>query len=292
MRIDWLLYHVASGHAFFTGAGLLVAAVGLRAVSPGRPRAVSFLAIVGALLVAVSATPLPWAAYGVWAGLLAAWAVAERREPRGSRRLAAFRVAAVAGSVAAVAFELPYHVTPAGSRPRSAVGVIGDSVTAGMGENEATTWPTLVARRHGLTVHDFSAMGATAASARNQAAKLRRADDVVIIEIGGNDMLGSTTAAKFEGDLDALLSQVAGPGRRVYLFELPLPPGFNAYGTAQRRVAARHGVRLVPKRALMGVLTADGATVDTIHLSQAGHDRFATLAADLLGQPATRRPDR
>jgi acyl-CoA thioesterase-1 len=98
---------------------------------------------------------------------------------------------------------------------------------------------------------------------------------IVIAEIGGNDLLGSTTPEAFERDLDALLARMGSDGRTVLLLELPLPPGYNRFGQIQRGLAARHGALLVPKRVLMGVLASGGATLDSIHLSQAGHARMA-----------------
>jgi len=296
MRIDWFLYHVASGHAFFTGLALILAAIGVRIFAKERRRAAGVLMLLGVLLVAISATPLPWATYGAWAATLAAWAWAEtRRPPLSPQRLLVVRAAAVVACVAIGAKELPFHVMP---RPvsvgDSAVGVIGDSVTAGMGENEAITWPQLLADRTGLVIHDHSAMGATVASARKQAAELTDEDRIVIVEIGGNDLLGSTTLAGYESGLDALLGEVSRPDRTVVMFELPLPPGFNAYGLAQRRLAAKHGAVLIPKRALMGVFTGTGATLDSIHLSQAGHERMAGVVAGALGvrHGSAIRPDR
>ncbi|MBA3313247.1 MAG: hypothetical protein H0T47_08160 [Planctomycetaceae bacterium] len=130
-------------------------------------------------------------------------------------------------------------------------------------------------RNRGIVVHDHSAVGATVSSARKQAAKLLPDDDVVVLEIGGNDMLGDTTPAGFERGLDKLLADVVRPGRTVLMLELPLPPTFNRFGMIQRRLAAKYGVALVPKRVLMDVLARSDATLDSIHLSQAGHERLA-----------------
>ncbi len=78
----------------------------------------------------------------------------------------------------------------------------------------------------------------------------------------------------------------------VVLLELPLPPFANRYGAAQRRAARRRGVLLVPKRLLLGVLTADGATLDSIHLTPTGHDRMADAIWDVIhcafGPPSPR----
>ena len=110
---------------------------------------------------------------------------------------------------------------------------------------------------------------------QKQADQLPSAGGLVLLEIGGNDLLGDTPTADFERDLNLLLARIRAPGRTVLMFELPLPPLSNEYGRIQRRAAARHGVRLIPKRIFMSVLAADGATLDSIHLSDAGHERMA-----------------
>jgi hypothetical protein len=88
----------------------------------------------------------------------------------------------------------------------------------------------------------------------------------------------------FERGLDVLLAKLAVGGRTVILLELPLPPFHNRYGAAQRPVARRHRVFLVPKRVLMGVLTSEGATLDTIHLSRRGHALMAETVWRIIGQ--------
>ena len=59
------------------------------------------------------------------------------------------------------------------------------------------------------------------------------------------------------------------------MFELPLPPLSNEYGRIQRRLARRYQVRLIPKRIFISVLAGGGATLDSIHLSDDGHQRMA-----------------
>src|SRR5262249_1918090 len=69
--------YFASGAAFFSGAGLLIAGLLIGAAGCGRVlRASGRLAIVlGVIVVALSATPIPIWAYGVWCASCAAWAV-------------------------------------------------------------------------------------------------------------------------------------------------------------------------------------------------------------------------
>lgn len=290
MRLGWFIDHVASGHAFFTGLALLAASIGVASLESSKwDRAATVLFLVGALFIFISATPLPWVAYAIGIASLVAWLIVERRRDKLSRNwVRAARVIAAGVLALLGALELPYHVVPRPTlRPSPALAVIGDSISAGMGENEAVTWPKLLAEEHHIVVHDHSAMGATVASAHKQAAKLLPEDRLVVLEIGGNDLLGATTTAGYERGLDELLADVAQPGRTVVMLELPLPPTFNQFGLIQRRMASKHDVILVPKRVLMGVLARGDATLDSIHLSQAGHEHMADAVWQVVG-PAFR----
>jgi len=125
-------------------------------------------------------------------------------------------------------------------------------------------------------------MGATVSTMLRHAQGLSLHDGIVLLEIGGNDLLGSTSPSDYEHNLEKLVSLCCGPGRIVVMFELPLPPFRNEYSLAQRRVAAKYEVRLIPKRLFIGVLTADGATVDSIHLTRAGHEAMAEMVWSIL----------
>jgi acyl-CoA thioesterase-1 len=123
---------------------------------------------------------------------------------------------------------------------------------------------------------------------KSQANQLPTADGLVLIEIGGNDLLGATSAREFERDLDALFSRVCGsagasPSRRtVVMFELPLPPLSNEYGRIQRRLTNQYGVQLIPKRVLMAVLARGGGTLDSIHLTDEGHEQLAAAVWNVI----------
>jgi acyl-CoA thioesterase-1 len=107
----------------------------------------------------------------------------------------------------------------------------------------------------------------------------------VIVEIGGNDLLGSTTTTKFAADLEALLKHLQTADRQILMFELPLPPFFIEYGRIQRSLAARHNVALIPKRVLLSIIAGNGSTLDSIHLTQSGHQDMADSVWCVL-QPA------
>jgi acyl-CoA thioesterase I len=66
------------------------------------------------------------------------------------------------------------------------------------------------------------------------------------------------------------------------MLELPLLPLHKDFGVAQRELAAKYGVTLVPKYLFAGVLGADGATTDGIHLSPSGHEAMAKMVGRMI----------
>jgi acyl-CoA thioesterase-1 len=280
--MNWLVFHVASGQSFFTGVALIVIAALASMASKRAIKRITALAfLTGAIAVAVSSTPIPYWYYAVAVAVTLAWIVSGYL--KNWRHWSAFAVIAV--WTIAVAIELPYHVTPQldPASPRTLT-IIGDSVTAGMGgEDNAQTWPNILAKEHDIEVHDISHVGETAASALRRTKDIQFQSPVVILAIGGNDLLGSTSSARFSHDLDALLAHVTSPKRQVIMFELPLPPFSHEYGRVQRSRAHKYGVSLIPKRVLLGILGGDESTLDTIHLSQAGHRRMATCVWQIVG---------
>ncbi|MAG93145.1 MAG: acyl-CoA thioesterase [Planctomycetaceae bacterium] len=273
--MNWLIEHFTSGQAFFSGTVCIIPAGALAARSRLQGRGSRVLAVVGLLLVAASATPLDYRFYGLAGVLSLAWLIFERRGDATARRtVVALRAGVLIVWLAGVGQELPYHFLPALERAEARrLIVFGDSVTAGLGRE--TTWPTILRREHELEVVDLSRIGATASMAASLAEHAPLDTGLVLIEIGGNDLFGDADPDKFAAGLDRLLKRVSGKGRDVVMFELPLPPLFGEFGRVQRRAAKKYGVKLIPKRVLMGVLSRREATSDSIHLTRNGQQAMA-----------------
>jgi acyl-CoA thioesterase-1 len=176
----------------------------------------------------------------------------------------------------AITIELPYHL--AQRIPKSnhkTLYVIGDSVSAGIGGVKEMPWPMILGREHHINVINLAIAGATAKSTIKQAKQVQDHNTIVLIEIGGNDMLTPTPTKDFEASLEQILTIATNPPRTVIMLEFPLLPLQNEYGRIQRTLAKKYNVILVPKRFFVDVLSSKGATVDLAHLSQSGHELMA-----------------
>ena len=278
----------ASGDAFFVGAALLVCAA-LAHLSAQKWAGIikRVLILLGAMFVALSATPLSIWLYGVWG--LAAACLFFASQPRVTPRRRAWLTAAplMAASLLSAATEIPWHFTPhLASGGAERMFVIGDSITAGIGDG-TLTWPELLRQEKGIEVCDTSAPGLSAASALAAVREVPAqafVSAIVIIEIGGNDMLAyGTHPARFEKDLERLLAFVQRPGARVLMLELPLPPFHNRFGRIQRALAREYNVLVVPKRSFGAILANPHGTIDGLHLSQEGQRTLAAVMWNVAG---------
>ncbi|WP_083233659.1 SGNH/GDSL hydrolase family protein [Planctopirus hydrillae] len=284
--MNGLVYHVVSGQAFFTGLVLLLASFGLaQAARKTWKRWWGLAFALGLILIAASSIAIPLWLLAMAGMATLVWLYLLMRADTSRQRFAAL-VAAVLWLAVAIG-ELPYLLIPT-LQPvaNRGLAVIGDSVTAGMGgEDRSETWPAIIARQHQLQVQDLSHVGETAGSALKRIQNIEIQAPVVMVEIGGNDILGSTSSQQFAADLDALLNRLSTPGRQIVMYELPLPPFYHEFGRIQRSLAHKYGVQLIPRRIFLSLLADQGATLDSIHLSQAGHQQMAESVWRLV-QPA------
>jgi acyl-CoA thioesterase-1 len=280
---NFITMQVANGNAFFVGLIVVTVAALCSLATERRVWKVwtRISAVIGATFIVVSATPLSIWVYILWF-VLFVFTFAPKKKFLSRRGVGAATLVLVLLSAIMSLHELSYRRAPVVRVNRAqTVYVIGDSISAGIRE-EKKPWPIVLRDRYRLEVVNLSQAGATTESALLQAQQIRRPNSLVIVEIGGNDFLGATKSSGFESNLQILLAALASQRHTITMFELPLFPFHNGFGSAQRLLAHKYGVVLLPKTYLAGILSAPGATIDGLHLSQSGHDAMAKLVYDTL----------
>ena len=274
----------ADGTTFFVGLAFVLAAEGLLLRFRKRlaRRVLTVLALVGIILVVISATPLPvWAYLGWTISALVSLVLPDRAASSRRLRLVACGVV-LALTVGLFIAEVPHHRSPRLTVPKGAtVYVLGDSISAGIGTKHRS-WPTVLEETTTLCVVNLARPGATVESAIVQAEGIAESNAVVIVEIGGNDLLGGADAATFASRLETLISSLCSNGHQVLVVELPLFPFQNAFGKAQRNVTKKHNAAMLPKRCFAKVLGTRDGTLDGLHLSQKGHNAMAKVIAAVI----------
>jgi len=288
-----LLFHLVSGHAWFTAGATVLILIGLElgGVFDRRPNLQRFARLLFLLAVGVSmlsGTPVPlWLAIPLAIAVLAVIATRFRDEPTRVSRFAS--IAALILVVAALALEAPWHRSPSLEKTPRSVMVLGDSLSSG-GFAETKPWPEHFQTLAGVPTTSFANAGETVGSALvYQIDRLTEAgpDSLVVVELGGNDLLGGTPARRFGTELDAILSAARSSGSAVVMFELPIPPGRWHWGAIQRKAARRHDVALIPKRVLARLISNDVLVEDGLHPTDAGHEYIARELARVIPEGAS-----
>lgn len=284
-------FWIADGSVFYPGLILLLMALGVfifrkPSESPARnftPSLIRITGILGGILIGLSSAPLPAWSYGLLIGLVVG--CLQTRWARG-RRPAWFAACLLGLGVMAVELRWARY-TPIDREHGLPVYVLGDSITSDVATTYST-WPKRVAERAGMEILNFAHPGATSGDAMLQAKKIAaQPPGWVWMEIGGNNIMGFTDARTYSEEWEDILQTLDAAGHRLLVFELPLIPGFHAFGRAQREVARPFTVTWVPKRFLAGVLAIPGTTEDGLHLTQRGHD----LLAERFCQRVLRLPE-
>jgi len=290
-----LLYPFVSGNTFFIGAIVLAVCVALSYLSQELlvRVALRFIASIGVIGIAFSTTVVPGLLYSLWMIVSALWFVTMSLESAARSKAAhILRGLLILFSLLAIAFQMPHSRHP--SLPKESFDrfyLIADSISSGINQGE-TTWHELIRREHSVQVVNLSRPGETLRSCLPQAKQIPPGRALVVLEIGGNDLLNRSPLSEFEKDLEELFRLVCTPERVVVLFELPAPPFMTGYCRVQRTLAKRHGVKLIPRRVFARVLSGEGNTIDNLHLSNKGHRMMADEVWSILSRvltPSTQR---
>lgn len=288
-----IVFHIVSGEAYFTGILLVLVAASSKWHGIEIARKIKlFTLVIGILLLAMTALPtsqLEWLA--LIAFIFVSVFLTIRRGVFRNTEVINVRLKALTLLMQfcccplLISMELSWRLPSSPPLTEiTQITLLGDSLSAGMGEGEAVTWPKVFEVETGITIHDYSRMGATVGSELQRLEKYEMPKDgIILCELGGNDILGSTSTEDFRKNLTLLCDKLTSRGQTVYMLELPIPPLFNRFGIAQRQVSRQFGVQLIPKRRLLKVLAHSGATLDSIHLSQSGHNLMAATMQDSLG---------
>lgn len=162
--------------------------------------------------------------------------------------------------------------------PGSVVLALGDSITSGHGVALEEAWPALLSRRCGWRIVNAGVSGDTSAGARQRLGALiaEHSPRLVIVEIGGNDMLRRAAETEIIANIAAMIEIAQRHQLRVVLLAIPQP---SALGAATGRLAPagfyasladQTGVMVI-EDAVSEVLSDATLRLDPVHPNRAGH---------------------
>lgn len=159
----------------------------------------------------------------------------------------------------------------------------GDSLTYGTGAGQSESYPAVLAQLIGRKVVGAGVPGETTAEGleRLPATLDEVQPKLLLLCMGGNDMLRKMSAAGIEANLRAMVQLARTRGVGVVLIGVPTPELFGGPPELYDRVAKEFSLPL-ERKALNDILFDRSLKSDTIHPNAAGYRRFAQALADLL----------
>lgn len=187
--------------------------------------------------------------------------------------------------VAACGSKVKEDAIPQGSR----VLALGDSLTEGAGVAPEEAWPNLLASRTGWVVINGGVSGDTSGDAlRRLPALLEEHNPVlVLVALGGNDMLRHVSREETVANLGKMLAMIKAHGAKAVLLATPKPSVAGAVfqnlsaADFYRRVAEEHRVPMI-EDAIAEVLSDPQLKGDPLHPNTAGHAKLSQKIFDAL----------
>lgn len=159
----------------------------------------------------------------------------------------------------------------------------GDSITAGVGTSGSNDYVSVLSNRTGVSIINAGRPGDTTASAlaRIDSAVLSRDADIVIVFLGGNDLLQGVPVQQRIANITAIVQQIRSDGAAVILVGVG-SGALDAFEGALPGIASQTSSTLVPA-VLDGIFGVPSLMADLIHPNNAGH----AIIADRI-EPALR----
>ncbi len=201
------------------------------------------------LILAVLALVAAGAAYWLWGGKAATYPITNERGP--GRGIVAF----------------------------------GDSLTAGNGAGPGESYPEQLAKLLGATVVNAGHSGDTTEAALARVDRDVLGSDppprVVIVFLGGNDILRNVPRTEFVANLESIVRRIQARGCLVVLVGIRSGLMNAYYSTEYRELARKTGCPLVPN-VLDGIMGDPALMSDQIHPNGRGYARMTGRIAEVV----------
>ena len=167
--------------------------------------------------------------------------------------------------------------------PDDVIVAFGDSLTHGTGASDDTAYPAVLASLTGRTVINAGVPGDTTASGLQRLPEVlaEYQPRLVLLCLGGNDMLRRLPAANTENNLRLLVRTIRASGAEVVLIGVPAPKLFGGTPDFYARLAEEMQLPL-EQDIFNDVLKDNRLKADPIHANAAGYRQVAERLAEFL----------
>lgn len=163
--------------------------------------------------------------------------------------------------------------------PGQTIVCLGDSITSGVGAEPGQPYTTLLSSRLGTQVINQGVPGDTAERGLSRVDEALAADPwLVVVELGGNDILNRIPPERTEAALRQILQRLLAANVAVVLVEVEVPFA-GRYAEIYSRLGDEFDVPVL-EDTLGEILTDAALKADPIHPNARGHEVLAEALAE------------
>ncbi len=177
---------------------------------------------------------------------------------------------------------LTSHVTNHNPTGKTIV-AFGDSITAGYGVLPSATFVSLLEKELKVSIINAGVSGDTTEMglARFPSVVMDNEPRVVLLELGGNDVIQQLPLDEVERNLDTMIREIHARGAAVLLIGTDLPTGMGGLKGRIKKLAKKHNCAVIPN-VMSGIMGNRQYMLDRVHPNAEGHKLIAERIARKL----------
>lgn len=152
----------------------------------------------------------------------------------------------------------------------------GNSITAGQGARAGEDFPSVVGKTLNVPIVNAGVSGDTTGEALARINKdvLSKNPSVVVIELGGNDLMKNINSEITRGNFELILSKIKTSGAKIVILDVKFLLFSREYKTDWRDLAEKYNAIYVPD-ILDGVIDDQNFKYDDLHPNTKGYQKIA-----------------
>ena len=169
---------------------------------------------------------------------------------------------------------------------------IGDSITAGQGAGAGEDFPSLIGKTLNVPIVNAGVSGNTTHDAllRINEDVISKNPSIVVVELGGNDLLERVDIKVTTRNLDLILSKIKPTGVKIVILGVKFLVFNKKYETDWQSLAKKYDAIYVPD-ILEGVITDQSLKFDDLHPNAKGYQKIAEKLTSIIAPLTVQKPN-
>ncbi len=199
-------------------------------------------------------------------------------------------VTAIIFILISIIFLIPKHRNI--KRDTNLIVFFGNSLTAGQGAEAGEDFPSLIGKALNVPIINAGASGNITHDAvlRIDNDVISKNPSIVVIELGGNDLLENIKSDVTKRNLDLILNKIKPTGAKIVILGIKFFLFNEKYETNLQSLAYKYNATFVPD-ILEGIITDPSLKHDDIHPNAKGYQKIADKLTPIIAPLLIQKPN-